>query len=60
MERIANEEVAYPADTAHSAELLAMLRGLLERKPKMRLRIRDLRNDPYADLPELTEVGPYR
>ena len=52
MERIANEEVDYPADTAHSAELLALLRGLLERKPKMRWRIRDLRHDPW-----LTQSG---
>lgn len=52
MERIANEEVDYPADTAHSAELLALLHGLLERRPKMRWRIRDLRNDLW-----LTQSG---
>ena len=50
MERIANEEVDYPADTVHSAELLGLLRGLLDRRPKMRMRIRDLRNDPWLTL----------
>ena len=58
MERIANEEVDFPADGAHSAALLGLLRGLLERKPKMRMRIRDLRNDPWLTLSGKSPLPP--
>lgn len=47
MQKIANEEVGFPEDATHSPELLALLRGLLDRIPKQRLRIRDLRRDPW-------------
>ena len=44
---IANDEVEYPTDEAHSPSLLALLGGMLERKPKMRLRLRDIRRDEF-------------
>jgi len=49
---IANDEVEYPPDDLHSEELLTLLRGLLERKPKMRLRTRDVRRNSF-----ITENG---
>ena len=52
MQKIANEEVPYPPaddprNAGRSESLLKLLRGLLERKPKMRHRIRDLRRDAF-------------
>lgn len=52
MEKIANDDVPYPTDTSRSPELMTMMRGLLDRRPKMRLRVRDLRRDPW-----LTQAG---
>ena len=45
---IAEEPVAFPPnERGHSAELLALLHGLLTRAPKERVRIKDVRKDPF-------------
>jgi len=52
LEKISTEEIDYPEDTRSSPELLNLLRGLLQKAPLERLRIRDLRHDAF-----LTEGG---
>ena len=47
MEKIATEEVTYPEDGTHSRELKLLLMGLLERMPKVRFKVRDLRRDAW-------------
>lgn len=45
---IANDEVAYPVDDGtHSPSLLQLLRGLLERAPRERMRVREMRRDVF-------------
>ena len=64
MNMIANEEVVYPEDSTHSASLIELLHGLLERAPRQRLRVRDIRRSKFltrdgADpLPPATAVMP--
>ena len=64
MNMIANEEVVYPEDSTHSASLIELLHGLLERAPRQRLRVRDIRRNKFLTrdgddpLPTATAVMP--
>jgi len=45
---ISNEEVSYPDVSGYSEELVHLLKGMLERAPKQRLRMRELRRDAFV------------
>jgi serine/threonine protein kinase len=58
MEAIANDDVAWPDDSEHSPSLVALLKGLLDRRPKMRLRIKELRRDAFITDGGMDEMPP--
>ena len=47
MQEIGHSPLEIPENDAHSPELIALCRGLLNKKPQLRLRIKDLRRDPH-------------
>ena len=52
VQEIGHSPLEIPEDDAHSAELIELCRGLLNKKPQLRRRIKDLRRDAW-----MTEGG---
>ena len=52
LQEIGHSPLEIPEDDTHSAELIELCRGLLNKKPQLRLRIKDLRRDAW-----MTEKG---
>ena len=45
-QEIGHSPLEIPENDAHSPELIALCRGLLNKKPQLRLRIKERRRDP--------------
>ena len=49
LQKIADEEVVYPEDKTHSESLIKLLHSMLDRAPRQRARVRDLRRDAFIN-----------
>jgi len=47
LKAISEEDIVWPEDKSHSAELVALVRGLLQKQPSDRSRIKDMRRDAF-------------